>query len=61
MKGERESQLIRYLGNNMIHRGKNRGQMLWNDIFKMIHEKKKKKTLPIRILCPAKLSSNKCR
>lgn len=43
MKGERESQLIRYLGNNMIHRGKNRGQMLWNDIFKMIHEKKKKK------------------
>ena len=44
MKGERESQLIRYLGNNMIHRGKNRGQMLWNDIFKMLHEKKKKKT-----------------
>lgn len=43
MKEGRESQLIRYLGNNVIHRGKRRGHMLQNDIFKTLSEKKKKK------------------
>ena len=40
MNEEKKSQLIRYLGNNMINRGKSRGQILWNDIFKMLNEKK---------------------
>lgn len=41
MNEEKKSQLIRYLGNNMINRGKSRGQILWNDIFKMLNEKNK--------------------